>query len=302
MATEADNTEHRIFEPTHPPTRIRKLESRRVVSVNTHAAERDVPLVLLGVRAGPAAEAGEVGEGRVVVVVSIPQRQGGAVGVAAGAEDGGPLRGRGVDSAAYPVGGAGVHQCLVPSLVTARVARPVLRALDVQPDAAGPRALAVGVQVGHQSGHLGVGAGGAGGAGEQVGVSGLDARAGCGVEGVAHTSIHRTGRHEATGDHEADAGGGEAGGGGGGDGGAHVDAVVAAGGHGRHAALDVRRASAVAGDRSAGALGGGEAGAASRRGGTGRAGHAALVVGAAVAVTGHRGARARRGRHTGPTA
>ena len=72
----------------------------------------DVASVLLGVGGRPAAELGEVAERRVVVVVGVPQRQGVAVRVAGGAEDGRPLGGRGVHAALDTIGGARVDQAL----------------------------------------------------------------------------------------------------------------------------------------------------------------------------------------------
>ena len=50
-----------------------------IVCVNVQPTHRCVSHVLLRVRLAPPAEDGEVGEGRVVVVVSVPQRHGGAV-------------------------------------------------------------------------------------------------------------------------------------------------------------------------------------------------------------------------------
>ena len=47
-------------------------EARRVVLVDADTAHRDVALELLGVRLGPAAEGGEVLEGRLAIVVSVP--------------------------------------------------------------------------------------------------------------------------------------------------------------------------------------------------------------------------------------
>jgi hypothetical protein len=133
---------------------VAALERRGVVLVDAHAADVGVTHVLLSMRGGPAAELGEVREGCGVVVVSIPQRQAAAVRERGRAEDGGPLGCRGVDAALGSLALAGVNQFLVPSLVLAVGASPVLRSLNVEPDAAGPLRLAVVVQVAHHLAHL----------------------------------------------------------------------------------------------------------------------------------------------------
>ncbi len=127
-----------------------------------HRAEGDVALVLLGVGGAPAAEGREVREGRVVVVVSVPEGQLRAIAVGGGAEDSLPLVVRGVHTAADAVGSARVLQLLVERLVGAVVALPVLRTFNIQPNSTRPLGLAVVVEVVDQLGHLSGGALGAG--------------------------------------------------------------------------------------------------------------------------------------------
>jgi len=277
-----------------------RLEARRVVLVHAHAALSDVAGVLLSVRRGPAAEGLEVTERWVVVVVRVPQRQGSLVGEAGGAEDGRPLTGGRVNAALHSVGRAGVHQVLVPGLVAGGTGRPVLTALNVEPDTAGPLALAVAVQVRHQLTHLRSRAGGTGGAREHVGVSGLDASVGSVLDGSANVRVDGAAGPITTGNHETNAGRVEATGPGRRDGGTHIHTVRRrSGGRGRaaDAALEVGRASAVARVRLSGAFGGLHAGATAVR-------SVALVLRAALNVrrtgakVGGGGARAAAGRHT----
>eukprot|EP00128_Syssomonas_multiformis_P012969 Colp12_sorted_trinity150504_noHs@31448 len=262
---------------------ISSLKCRRVVQIHAHAAEVRGALVLLGVGGGPAGEGDEVSECGVSVVVRIPERQLGAVGVGQVAEDAGPLGGRGVHPASHPVVLARIHQLLVPEPVGVGVARPVLGALDVQPHAARPGLLAVRIQVVQQRAHLLVRADRARGAWEDVSVSGLHARGISTGEGVAHSVVDRAVATVAAGNHEGLLVGYEAAGNVRRHVGAHVHAVLSGGGdrwNGRrttHAALKVSRAGAVAGVSCTGAEGGLKTGAGSER-------SRAAVVGAALNI------------------
>jgi hypothetical protein len=50
------------------------LESgRSIVAIHSHGTESHISLVLLGMRGRPSSEFREVGEGRVVIIMSIPE-------------------------------------------------------------------------------------------------------------------------------------------------------------------------------------------------------------------------------------
>jgi hypothetical protein len=85
--------------------------------------------------------------------VSIPQRQVAAV-TERGSKDGRPLGGRGVHAASHTVSIAGLNQVLVPLLVLARAASPVLGALNIEPNSSRPLRLAVVLQMGNKLVHL----------------------------------------------------------------------------------------------------------------------------------------------------
>ena len=90
-------------------------------------------MVLFDVGFGPATKGDKVGEGRVAIVVSVPQGGAGAAGVSA-AHDGVPLRGGGVDADVEAGAASGGEEAGEEGLVGAGGAGPVLGALDVEPE------------------------------------------------------------------------------------------------------------------------------------------------------------------------
>jgi hypothetical protein len=116
----------------------RLLKGRGVVLVDSHGAQGDVSSVLLGMRSCPTSEWGEVREGRRLVVMGIPKRKLTSVAVRGRSEDGRPLGSTRIDAAPDTVSAARVFELLVPVLVGCVVTLPVLRAFDIQPDAAAP--------------------------------------------------------------------------------------------------------------------------------------------------------------------
>jgi len=88
--------------------------------------------ILLHVGLGPAAEGLEVRERRIVVVVSVPQRQ--VAELSRAAHDGAPLTGTGVDAHGDAPLLALVDHLLEEVDVVGGVAAPVLSAFDIKPD------------------------------------------------------------------------------------------------------------------------------------------------------------------------
>jgi len=106
---------------------------RRLVVVLVHRgrAEGSSADVLLDRRLGPATERREVREGRIVVVVGVPQGQ--AAELRRAAHNGVPLAGAGVDAQRDASLLALVHHALQEVDVVGGRGRPVLGALHVQP-------------------------------------------------------------------------------------------------------------------------------------------------------------------------
>ncbi len=130
------------------------LKGRWVVLVDSHGAHSDISSVLLGMRTCPASERGEVREGRIIIIMCIPERELTSVAVRGRSEDGRPLGSTRIDAASDTVSAARIFELLVPVLVCCVVALPVLRAFDIQPDAAAPLWGTVRLEVVYELAHL----------------------------------------------------------------------------------------------------------------------------------------------------
>ncbi len=102
------------------------------VLVHRGRADGGSASILLYVGLGPAAEGLEVRERRIVVVVSVPQRE--VLELGRAAHDGAPLTGAGVDAHGDASFLALVHHLLEEVDIVGSVAAPVLSAFDIKPD------------------------------------------------------------------------------------------------------------------------------------------------------------------------